>query len=223
MSTVHFMLIAMLALRQEAQPTFFLDLTTPEVKEMDKSKTVGCHSGRGVYVTGGRLRPPRLTLGFDIEQVNRDRFRLGDVVVADMLITNTGNKPVLLPWNPDRDIVYGKDCNGLGLAGPPATLEGSMALKLVDSEGRGKWVGAHFLYARRDQPTSYRVLPPQQSARVRVDGRLTPPLPATGIPPAPGPLRFKLIASFDLADSTLPNAYVTVVSENQKEVIVAGR
>jgi len=208
--------IAVVALAQGGGPTLFLDLTTPEVKAMDRSKTIGCHTGGGVAATGLPYRPPEPTLRVSIESVNGNAFKFGDVVVAHALLTNTGNEPLLLPWDPDRDVVYGKDCMGLGVPAPP-TLEGSLGLKVVDPQGNADFVGGHFLYGRRDAPSTYRVLAPQRSARIRVDGTFYPPPERKG-PRAAASNRFMLIGVFDLTDSKLPKAYRTMVSANHLDL-----
>jgi len=211
------LLIVVLAFAQTGEPTLFLDLTTAEVQAMDRSKTVGCHSGGGVMTSGVPFRRPQLTLRLSIDHLNGNTFKRGDVLIADVLLTNTGDKPVLLPWDPDSDIVYGKDCKGLPTPRPP-TLEGSLALKLLDHEGQGPFVGGHFLYARRDEAPTCRVLAPQQSARLRVGGMFYPTAARTGGSLAPGANTFRLVAIFSLTDSALPNAYEPVVSANHQNL-----
>jgi hypothetical protein len=216
------LLIATTALAQATHGALFLDLTTSAVRRMDQSKTVGCGSGGGVFTSGTAQRPPQLTVTLDLEWLNQDHFRLGDHVVADVRLTNTGHDSITLPWNPDSDVVYGKDCRDLEKPRSSATLVGSLILKVVDSDGRARPIGGHELFALRDNPTTYRVLAPGQSARIRVDGRMYVSQGMTKSASAGATDHFKVVATLDLSDSSLPNAYQTVVSANSMDVTTIG-
>jgi hypothetical protein len=222
MPTLRYILLLTLSLAQAGPPELFLDLTTPAVKHMKEAKTVGCGSGGRVFVDHRPLRPPQLTLSLEIAWLNQDRFKLGDEVAYEVRLTNTGDKPVVLPWNPDSDIAYGKDCRGLARARGLLTLEASVKLNFIDDAGNAEPVGPDRLFGVRDDPGTYRVLAPQQSARIRVSDNLYLPQTAANASSAGGANHFKAIAVFDLRDSSLPNPYGTVVSTNGQDVTVFG-
>jgi hypothetical protein len=208
---------------QATPPVIFLDLTTPEVRLMDRAKTVGCGGFGATFSTAVPYHPPQLTLALEIARLNQDNFRLGEDVVCDVRMINTGDKSILLPWNPDSDTVYGKDCRGLGMSTPALSLEGSLGLKVIDPAGRTKFVGGHRLFALSGDTATLRALAPGQSACIRVSGSMdVPQVPTNSSLPKPA-IHFKLIAVFDLRDSSLPNAYQTVVSTNDRRVTIAGR
>lgn len=216
---------AILPIGRTTQPKLFLDLTAPKVVKTDRSRKFGCGSGGGVYVTGHANRRPELALRLSIKQVSGHLLTVGQTFAADVRLTNAGDRSLALPWDPNQAVVYGKDCRGLGLPGPghPVTLEGSLVLKLIGSAGEGTVVGGHSLYARMDQPDTYRLLQPGQSAVIRVGGKFFLPPNEKGDHPKQSAGGFKLIAVFDLTDSAKVNPYQPVLSENSVEVSEAGR
>jgi hypothetical protein len=220
MSALHCLLTVTLGLTLATEPELFLDLTAPQVKQMDHSNRVGCSAGGGLFVDDTPFRPPKLTVSLEIEWLNQKRFDLSEEAVGEVRLTNTGNQPIMLPWSLDSDIVYGKDCRDLEKPKPPGTLVGSLYLKLADSQGRAKLIGGHNLFALRDDEATYRVLAPQQSARIRLGGKVHPPDVPIGSAGATN--HFEVTAVFDLTDSSLPNAYQTVTSTNHKDVTVVG-
>lgn len=207
-------LSAILAVGQTGTARLFLDLTTPQVERMEKAHKVGCSGGGGVFVTGRPYQPPRVTLRLEIARLSAHNFVPGRGFVADLQLTNTGDKAIKLPWNPDEYVIYGKNCKNFGRPSPSPTLVGSLSLKLLGTAGQSKFVGGHDLYARMDQPATYRVLQPEQSAVIRVGGKFYPPRGGKGAKALTGSKQFKLLAVFDLTDSRIVNPYQTVTSEN---------
>lgn len=220
MSAGVWMVLAALALGQAGQPVPLLDLTAHKVERMDRSRKVGCGSGGGVFVSGGPYQPPELALHLEIVGVTTNRLEAGQTASAEVRLTNIGDKNVIVPWDPDMGVVYGKDCKGLGLAGAgrPATLVGSLMLRLIGNGGEEDSVGGHFLYARIDRSATYRILVPGQSALIRLWAKLPPSLEAHKGPALPATGAFEINATFDLTDSRLPNPYRTVVSVNSVEI-----
>lgn len=180
---------------------------------------------RGVFVSGRPNRPPELGLRLSIKDVSKRFVTAGQSLTADVRLTNTGDKSIALPWDPNQTIVYGKDCQGIGPPGPghPVTLEGSLLLKLARGKVEGDVVGGHSLYSRMDQLDSYRVLQPGQSAVIRVGGKFNPPSTDNIGHPKRRPGTFRLIAVFTLTDSAKLNPYRSVVSENSVAVAEASR
>jgi hypothetical protein len=163
-----------------------------------------------------------LTVAVAIEWLNQARFRLGDDVVCQFRVTNTGAKPIVLPWDPDSDVLYGKDCKGLAKLNT-STLEGFVGFRFIDAEGRAWGVGAHRLFGLRDNPTTYCLLLPQNSARIRASGKVYLPELSSKLSLGEAVDGFKFRVVFDLNDSSIRNAYETLVSENYRDVILEGR
>lgn len=218
-------LSAVLLPGQMKQPELFLDLTTAKVVKMDRSRKVWCGSGGGVAVTGMPYQLPEVTLDLKVARVSERRFALGEAMAVDVRLTNTGDKSMTFPWDPDEYVIYGKDCKGLGPAGPehPNTLAGSLVLELIGSGGKSKIVGGHGLYARMDQPETYRILQPGQSVIIRVGGKFYPPPAGKETRALAGAKRLKLIAVFNLTDSRLANRYKTIRSVNSVELTGVGK
>lgn len=223
MALLGWILAFALGVPQATVSPLFLDLTAPSVNEMDRSKTKGCGSAGAVYTSGQPIRPPQLTLTLEIERLNENQFTLGAAVVVDLRLTNTGEKPVVLPWDPDSDIVYGRDCEDFRKPAAAHTLLGSLAVKVVGTEGKANFVAGHELFGLHDDPETYRILAPQQSAHIRVSGKLDLSPAAIKALSSGATNHFKFIAVFDLTDTSMPNRYATVVSANPKDVIVSGK
>jgi hypothetical protein len=199
-----------------------LDLTTPQVERMEESHKVGCSGGGGVFVTGGPYQPPKITFRLEIVRFSTHRLSHGQGLVADLQLTNTGANQVQLPWDPDEYLIYGKDCSDLDRPSPSGTVVGSLSIKLVGNSGQGVLVGGHYLYARIDQPETYRVLRPGQSAVIRVGGKLSPPHAGKEASAVTDSKQFKLVAAFDLTDSKVVNPYETITSVNSVAVETSG-
>jgi len=182
---------------------------------MDEAKTIGCGSGGGVFVSDGPPpATPQLTLTLDVERLNQDRYNLGDEIVAELRLTNTGDRPIVLPWNPDDAIVYGKDCRDLHKPKPAGTLVGSIVVSFIDAAGHPQVQAGHELFGLLGTPSTYQKLLPQESARIRVGGKVY----VANFMASSEPAHFQVVASFELRDSSLPDAYRTVTSINHQDV-----
>jgi hypothetical protein len=85
--------------------------------------------------------------------------------------------------------------------------------------GRAEPEAGHELFALVSNPSTYRILLPRESAEIRVGGKvyLANMPSATAAEPSS---HFRVVASFNLSDSSLPNAYQTVMSLNYQDVTV---
>ena len=211
-------LLAMAA-QGASQTEYMMDLTTPEVRQMDDSRTSGCGSRGGKIATsGGSVPDPEVPLALQLESLNRSDFRTGDEVVAVVRLTNTGTKPVMIPWNPDSEAVFGKNCRwpykSLGSTG----LMGSVSLVFMDEAGYTQFLAGHGLYAISRRAETYRTLAPGQSAGIKIWGsvhfyNLIEKRRAKGLE-FKLPQEFVVSASLDLDDSALYLPYKTIRSKN---------
>jgi hypothetical protein len=103
-----------IVLGQTSPTSLFLDLTSPSVRALD-AETRGCESGGFGGVSDEQPpRPPQLTLALRVERFSADWLKPGQPITYDLRLTNVGDKPLMLPWSPDRAAIYGKACRDFG-------------------------------------------------------------------------------------------------------------
>jgi len=218
-------LIIMIAFAAEgtSQVETILDLTTPEIRQLDETRTAGCGSrGGGVVTSGGVVPDPEVPLSLQLESLNQTDYKTGDEVVGVVRLTNVGSKPVIIPWNPDSEAVFGKKCEwpykSLGATG----LKASVSLLFTDEGGHNEFIASHGLYGVSKRPKTYRTLAPGQSAVVKIRGSvhfdyIIEKRREKGLE-FKLPQEFAVSGSFDLDDSSLLFPYKTVRSKNEIRV-----
>lgn len=208
----------------QVEPT--LDLTAPQVKTREQSRTTACGYVPAAVVTShGRARGPGLPLEVEFELLGNTLYRVGDDITSTVRITNVGAKPISIPWSPDPDIVFGRDCEWLPKPQGVSGLRGTVRLEFVDEDRHVEFIGSHVLYGILSNPETYRELAPRQSAIIRISGtidfwnivqktreeRLQLKLPQD----------FIVGASFDLDEGPQGTSYARVLSRNHLRVKVS--
>jgi hypothetical protein len=152
----------LVALVGAQQATYLLDLT---VVPKPSAPASGSGEGQGVSHTSGGLLPLRLTL----TRLDKAEYVLGDPVVYEVTITNTGSVAVTLPWTPwsiDHDLIRQSATE------PRPFLLGYVSLEVFDQQ---HW--HHFavigLEGTAGYPASVQALLPGESAMIRVPMRVS--------------------------------------------------
>jgi len=146
--------IAIVAANGTAQVGAVLDLTTPEARQREAAQTSVCGRVRGGIATtrGGPVRPPGLPLALEVESLNRNAYVVGDYVESALRFTNVGTKEILIPWSPDQETVFGKNCQWLPSSLGATGLRAMVSLEFMDEAGYRQFMGSHGLYAFRPSP-----------------------------------------------------------------------
>jgi hypothetical protein len=203
-----------------AQGGAFLDLTLPDIRA-DDSTGIGCGSGRG---TSGPI--PEIPLSVAIDSLERTTYRVGEVVVYEIRLTNIGDKPIAIPWGRDSRI---KDpCTPSSpywnLKGPK--LNALFGLRFKDQSGAETELALAALYGAMGDPETYRILKPHESALIRACDTVDDMVPHfTGElgKKLELPQTFDIHAFYHLNDSSLPNDYKTIESKESLRVTLDQR
>jgi hypothetical protein len=192
---------------------YFLDLTIPEAEDRSLEGEVGWGGG------AGSSSPPEVPLAVELKSLDKDIYTVGaDLVVYEVRITNIGSTHVTLPWMPNRGLVWKGYRPGKRLSG----LEATIGLEIVGKE-RGIGLDARGLYGKPDDPKTFLVLAPNESAvirssrRVAVDPRA---LSETDNNRTQSPKRIVVRASFNLTDWSHGRFYKRLESKNHKEIVL---
>jgi len=221
--------VTMLALAGQvaAQVENILDLTTPEVRQKDKARTRVCGSVGGVVVTSGGVVPePELGLALQLESLNRGEYKIGEEVVAVLRLTNIGAKPLMIPWSPDPETIFGRNCEWRPGSPGVIALNGMISLEFRHQLGFEQFIASHGLYGNSKRPHTCRTLARGESAFVKIWGtvgfyNIIQKRREKGLE-FKLPQDFVVSASFDLDDSTLRFPYKTLRSKNEVRVRVSG-
>ncbi len=206
----------------------FLDLTTPEVADVERAQTSGCGGG---MLTGGSdgsiYVPPRPALRLEITHLNADTFSIGDEIVCELRITNTGGGPILIPWSVDRSIVWGPNCSWLVTTKGTVGVTLMLRLDLVDPQGYSQATVAHQLFGISSDHATVRTLGPHQSLRVKMadktDVSYIQQRRAAANLRLNLPQRFTLAGALEWNDSAVFGAYSAVRSDNSFQVTISKR
>lgn len=195
-----------------------LDFTSAEVEQVEPLPG-GCGGGRlagGTHDPGPRF--PELNLSLTVEQLDSYVKQVGDKLVAELRFTNTGTKPKRFPLSWRWEKAFGENCRGF-LLHPTAThLRGSLRLELQDEAGYTEPIAWLPLFASSSEPSTYRVLAPGESIRVKLAGKIHFWKVIENRKPDDAPFKlpqvFVVKAAFDLDDSSLWNPHERLRSAN---------
>lgn len=208
---------------ETGKDSLLLDLAEPEIRQKLDSRTGGCGGGRLTGLSHGDLGRPTLPTEMHFELLDGEGYSVGEAIVYEVRFTNRGHQPVWFPWSPYSETAYGKGCQWPAVPGARA-LRGWVQLAFEDQQGYVETIAAQDLYGISTQPSSYRVLAPGETVRVRAAGKVNF---STIIEkrikehlPFALPQAFAATASFGLDDSSLPNPCSPLRSSNQLEVLV---
>lgn len=192
---------------------FFLDLTLPEAEDRSLADDVGW--GGGV----GSSSPPEVPLAVELKSVDKETYAVGsDVLIYEVRITNTGKTKATIPWTPRRGLVWKGYRPGKRLSGLEATIGVEIADKdrILPLDSRG-------LYSRPDDPKSFIVLAPSESAVIKASRRIEVDPSAfteTGNKFRQIPKRMVVRASFNLTDWSQGRYYKRIESKNLKQIFL---
>lgn len=202
-----------------------LDLTTPEVEQIE-SRPGGC--GGGGRLAGGEGGPPplpELRLSLTIEHLDTETLKVGDEVVAELKFRNIGKEPQRFPLSSRGESAFGVNCEDLPQRQDGYPIRGIVALEFKDESGYLEpYIALHALYANSRYPESFRFLAPGETIRVKMGGkiffnRVNQDRKPQG-PPFKLPQQFVVTATFNLDDRSLWNPYKELRSSNQIRVRV---
>ena len=207
------------------QQGLFLDLTTPEARQKEESRTAACGGVRGVISTPHRPQPqPELPVDLGIEWIDRKDYKIGQDIVFEVSLTNDGTSPLTIPVSQDQGAAYGKDCKWLSVLPNTRTWISVVGLLLTGPDGRSELVGSHILYGNSNDKLTYQVIPPRKSLRVRLSGKLYLPHLMEDLARKRNAVEssqyWVVSARFQLDDSSLGSPYKDVKSTNQIRVQV---
>jgi hypothetical protein len=133
------------------QASRLLDVT--QLPERHLEGVESCASG----FSGSQPQSSDLT----IETIGLDRseYALGAKAVLDVVLVNTGRKPLQFPWARPGDVPG---------AAPESLVSASIALATTDVDGRDLRIAGTVLQGSRDAPDSIAVLAPGGRITVRV-------------------------------------------------------
>jgi hypothetical protein len=133
-----------------------LDLTREEVP-----KAAGKISGGGMGVGVVGEKPPQSPLRVRLLWLDKERYVYSGRLVYEVSITNVSEKPVTIPWKPDRSYQF---------PAPGASVSAELSLVFNSSKTPGAAAGVHFLSGSLNQPRSLRTLRPAETVRIRAPG-----------------------------------------------------
>lgn len=178
-----------------------LDLTIPGSARAEESTSM---KGSGGIVSKPQPLPLRLTL----EKLDREAYHRADALVFEVLLENTGDRAIRLPWSRRNDVVAERAEAGI--------VRGLLFLRFLDEKGTQHQGPGIVLAGLRTGDTSM-VLQPREQASIVVPARWSSLSPQTvkwleGADRTP----LRLIATFRLNDG--PTSYATITSVNQLEI-----
>ena len=163
-------------------------------------------------------------LAVQLESLDRTHYKARDEVVGEVRVTNVGAKPVMIPWSPDPETVFRKNCEwrpkSLGVTAQKAMI----SLEFEDEAGFTQFIASHGLYGISSNAETYRKLAPHQTAVIKIWGtvdfyNMIEERRAKGLE-FKLPQKFAARARFEVDDSSFWVAYKTLRSTNQIRVRV---
>jgi hypothetical protein len=200
------------------RPEALLDLSSPEVRKRVESRVAWC----GGVIAAQFPSAPKLPLRLEIKAVPPGPMKVGEELICDLAITNSGREPILLPWSPYQDVVYSEGCRWL----PPGGrgLIADLRLELSDGDQRFEAIAAHRLYGASASALTLREVSPGETVTVRIWGRITvhhiAQLAKDQQLEFKLPREVSLTSSLDLSDSGMPSAYQRMLSTGQIKLLV---
>ena len=152
-----------LLIGQSRDRELLLDLTSEPAANhgaLTAAQHRAMRSGAGTRGTGAPASDIRISAS--LQDLGQTVFTLGDPLVYDVVLQNTGTTPLALPWASDRALFAGKD-----------VVEAILTLEVRDASGRNRLatLGSQSLLGNRELEGSMVVLQPGERARVRVPAR----------------------------------------------------
>lgn len=202
--------------RALASDKYTLDLTDPAIirSELQAEHECRTHTGGGVGTSAPRIE---ISLTLEIISLEPPLWRLGSSSTVHLRLTNAGNKPVRVPWSWDKRTIYTDYCSAVLKSSSAVRLEANSELLFADEHGKMGLTSLHALYGTLDEPATYRLLAPGESARIKFfafPGEIFvltgPPGSAFGFPQD-----FIVSADYELHDSSLGNPYNKIHSTNR--------
>lgn len=115
-------------------------------------------------VGGSGTQRVSLPIMLTLESLDKKTYTTGERFIYEVVIANIGERPITLPWEPEKNKLRSNARNK-----PGGLLE--MSLALVVDELRGDAIfGVEKIYASNAFPQSLKTLLPGQSVRIRVPG-----------------------------------------------------
>ncbi len=203
---------------------YTLDLTDPRIRQAELEAERACKTFSGAG--GGSSAPwPKLGLALELVGLDRRSYRLGDDVTAVLRLKNIGNGPVAIPWSWDRRAIYVDYCSAKLKTSRAELLEALPDLRFTDAAGLTSLETLHYLYGALDDPATYRVLDPDESALIKAKAVQLFYAPLVGVPPGYRPTfpqEFFVTAGYD-ARGWKAGPYNPIQSTNAMKVTVSQR
>jgi hypothetical protein len=150
-----------------AQETAYLDLATQTIQGRQREPTSASGTAGGVGGGDGAAfhRPPQL-LKLTIFEVEAMGFKIGESLVYEVKLENTGDRAIKIPWTPSpKDIEPSKP-------GPYEYQMVSLAPRLVNPLGQVAPLEAVVIYGS-NAPSTMLELAPGHWVRIRAKSRLS--------------------------------------------------
>jgi hypothetical protein len=192
---------------------YFLDLTIPGMQDRSLEENIGWGGGVGLSSA------PEVPLAVELKSVDKELYMVGsDVLIYEMCITNQGNTNVAIPWTPYRALVWKGYRPGKRLVG----LEATIGLEIVGKD-RVVALDARGLYSKPDDPKSFIVLAPNESAVIKASRRIE--VAASALSESKdrcGQVSKRMVvrASFNLTDWSQGGYYKRIESRNLKGIVL---
>lgn len=163
-------------LRTSDQEVGYLDITQAVVTQRIHDPTTGSGSGMGsgsgdsIQTRPEILQPLRIS----IVSLESTKYKLGDDVVYEIKVENTGHEQLMIPWDPNLAHMEHE-----ATATEYSYRMASIALWLTDAGKPFETLEPSLLYGTTSTPSSFIKIAPGEWVRVRAKARLSPqsPLP----------------------------------------------
>ncbi len=202
-----------------------LDLTLPSVAAVERARKTGCEEGRlGGAIDGPPARPRSPGLSLRIASLDPLNYKPGGDLTALLVLANTGQSPVLVPWTVESSLVYSEGCERVHLRPGVKALVGEIGILVEDDLGNKQAQASHGLFAVSSNPGSFRELPPGESLSIKIGGQLDLSWIQAERQKANAPLSFpltlKVVATFELHDGIELTGGSPLISVNQLRITV---
>lgn len=202
-----------------------LDLTTPNVRKTIQAQTTICGGMKGDTLIGDtHVAPSEAPLSLQVACLNHPKYTVGDEIVCEVHLTNKGWRPIAIPWSPDQETVFGKNCEWLPKASGATGWRAMLTLEFQSRDGYKEPIASHALYGISSNAATFRTLAPKESVRIKFAGKLYfNDLIRKGKERGVKfslPQEFVVRASFDLDDSSIFRPYDKIYSVDSFQVKV---
>jgi hypothetical protein len=161
---------AAVAVAQSRQPDFYLDVLAYPTTRTTASVGALPVSEDEIVIVPQSTRPKREG-GVRVELISVDRtaYQVGDLIIYELDVENTGSVRLVLPWSPDLTLVPRTEQNSTtGFRSAWICLE--VQDRLTGS--RLAWLSGQSLVGSETTLGTLQTLAPGQRARIRVQSRL---------------------------------------------------